>query len=97
MYRGPLLQECAEEWCIAPRERFALQYVGALEALAGYELAEGRATMAARYLALAARRRTILGAAAYTVDAGPGRGGGLRLRDSGVARSAQSAAERSKQ
>jgi predicted ATPase/DNA-binding SARP family transcriptional activator len=53
LYRGPLLQECLEEWVILERESRVNTYLKALEALAGYALTRGEAAAATRWLRMA--------------------------------------------
>ena len=52
LYRGPLLEGCAEEWVLQEREARQQAYLGALEALAAAALAAGDAPAAARRLRL---------------------------------------------
>jgi predicted ATPase/DNA-binding SARP family transcriptional activator len=50
LYRGPLLEECPEEWILLEREAREQGYLRALETLAGQALAAGDAETAACYL-----------------------------------------------
>jgi predicted ATPase len=50
LYRGPLLEECAEEWVLPERLAREQAYLGALEALAAHATAKGDAASAERYL-----------------------------------------------
>lgn len=50
LYWGPLLEGCAEEWVLEPRQAREQAYLQALEALATEALAEGRTAAAERYL-----------------------------------------------
>jgi predicted ATPase/DNA-binding SARP family transcriptional activator len=53
LYRGPLLQDCTEDWVTVERETRAQSYVAALEALAKIALSRGEPASAARWLRLA--------------------------------------------
>jgi predicted ATPase/DNA-binding SARP family transcriptional activator len=50
LYRGPLLEDCAEEWAFPERQAREQAYLGALEALAAGALAEDDPAAAERYL-----------------------------------------------
>jgi predicted ATPase/DNA-binding SARP family transcriptional activator len=50
LYRGPLLEECAEEWVLAERQRREQAFVLALERLAASATARGEHAAAASYL-----------------------------------------------
>jgi DNA-binding SARP family transcriptional activator len=54
LYRGPLLEGCAEEWVFQERQTREEAYLRALETLAGRALADGDAASAASYLRRAA-------------------------------------------
>ena len=53
LYRGPLLEDCAEEWCLEERRRREQAYVAALERLAAAATARREPAAAAGYLRLA--------------------------------------------
>jgi len=53
LYRGPLLEGCAEEWAFQERQTRELTYLAALEELAALALARGDAAAAERCLRLA--------------------------------------------
>lgn len=53
LYRGPLLEGCAEEWVLGEREARAGSYVAALEQLARHSGTRGDLPSAERYLRLA--------------------------------------------
>jgi predicted ATPase/DNA-binding SARP family transcriptional activator len=53
LYRGPLLEGCAEEWVAEERRAREEAYLGALETLAAHAMAGGEDAVAARYLRLA--------------------------------------------
>src|SRR5262249_51084904 len=50
LYRGPLLEGCAEEWCVPERQQREQAYLGALATLAAGAAARGEPTEAAGYL-----------------------------------------------
>jgi len=50
LYRGPLLEGCAEEWLLPEREVREQAYLNALESLAAQAMERGSPTMAADYL-----------------------------------------------
>jgi predicted ATPase/DNA-binding SARP family transcriptional activator len=50
LYRGPLLEECAEEWVFRERESREQAYLAALEAAAEHRIAMGDRLTAERYL-----------------------------------------------
>jgi predicted ATPase/DNA-binding SARP family transcriptional activator len=54
LYRGPLLEDCSEEWVLEDRRRRELAYVYALATLAAGVAAQGDLASEARYLRLAA-------------------------------------------
>src|SRR5262249_25782661 len=54
LYRGPLLEGCAEPWVLSDREAREQAYLRALEALAHAARADGELETAVRYLRLAA-------------------------------------------
>jgi predicted ATPase/DNA-binding SARP family transcriptional activator/uncharacterized protein HemY len=53
LYRGPLLEDCTEEWSLQERGPREQAYVGALAALAAAATARGEPAVAADYLRLA--------------------------------------------
>lgn len=53
LYRGPLLQDCPEEWATLERESREQSYLSALDTLAVRALARGEAATAVRWLRLA--------------------------------------------
>src|SRR5206468_3215494 len=53
LYRGPLLEGCADEWVLPERQAREEAYLRALERLAAHARARGDATTAAPYLRLA--------------------------------------------
>lgn len=53
LYKGPLLQDCSEEWLVPEREARVQSYLSALEKLAEYALSRGEAPAAVRWLRLA--------------------------------------------
>lgn len=53
LYRGPLLQDCPEEWVLPERQHREQSYLLALEHLASCTLSRGEPTVAARWLRLA--------------------------------------------
>src|SRR5437016_623065 len=50
LYRGPLLEDCAEEWCLAERRQREQACVAALAALATAAGSRGDHALAASYL-----------------------------------------------
>src|SRR5204862_6889406 len=50
LYRGPLLEDCAEEWVIQERESREQAYLGALQSLALAATRRGDSTMASAWL-----------------------------------------------
>ncbi|HLY66041.1 MAG TPA: BTAD domain-containing putative transcriptional regulator, partial [Chloroflexota bacterium] len=59
LYRGPLLEDCDEEWVMLEREQRQQTCLAALETLARFELRAGAAAQAVRYL------RTAIGIDAF--------------------------------
>src|SRR5262249_29132109 len=55
LYRGPLIEDCAEEWCLAERRQREQDYVRALERLAAAATARREPAAAAGYLRRAVR------------------------------------------
>lgn len=53
LYRGPLLQDCLDEWVTVEREARAQSYLAALETLASYALSRREAAAAVRHLQMA--------------------------------------------
>jgi predicted ATPase/DNA-binding SARP family transcriptional activator len=53
LYRGPLLEDCAEEWAFEERQRYGQAYLTARETLAAQALAAGDPAAAERHLRLA--------------------------------------------
>ncbi len=52
LYRGPLLQDCPEDWALPERQHREQAYLAALEHLAGRAVARGESAPAARWLRL---------------------------------------------
>lgn len=52
LYRGPLLEDCLEEWILPEREARAVSYLQALESLAAGAMERGESATAAHYLRL---------------------------------------------
>ncbi|MBC8138853.1 MAG: tetratricopeptide repeat protein [Fibrella sp.] len=53
LYRGPLLQDCPEEWATIERESREQSYLTALDTMGSRALAQGEAAVAVRWLRLA--------------------------------------------